>query len=291
MWQRTLTPHATETDLVDPGVLITARAHMKEHTGSKYTEAALIVARRMLHDYDLVPHLQTGSTRSRAYFLLLELIAEFPILQQCLAAPHVRTLHLDVGPGGFIDAVLKKAPKADWHATSSTEVYEHIRNAKKNNGHARLLHHSIAHEVGEPQLITMQGSLENLTLALQILHPQGILVAQCDNPYSEVVTVCAAKFQHVVVCKPRLLAPSAPDFIVLAWHPGPAAVPLQPMGVVDALARMELQGIQQAANLAFYLTQIDVKSYADTQTLYFDHIATNASRMEKVHRVLEQITC
>jgi hypothetical protein len=265
---------------------------MKEDIGTKYTEAALTVARRMLHDYDLIPHLHAGKTHSRSYFLLLELLAEYPALRHIATTANVRTLHLDVGPGGFIDALLKSNLSADWHATSSTEVYEHIRNAKKNNGHSRLLHHSIAQEVGDARLITVQtASPENMALALQILHPQGVLVVQCEEPSSGLVGQCAAHFDHVMVCKPRLLAPSAPDFIIIAaQRRATTGATMEYTEAQEQLVCMELQGIQQARCLATYLTQIDIKNNTDTQKLYFDHVFTNAKRIEKVQLVLSAIS-
>jgi hypothetical protein len=287
MWQCRLQEHAHQP--AEPERLIEARGRMKDSMGSKYTDAALTVARRMLHECDLIPHLHAGKTHSRSYFLLLELIAEFPVLQQCVDLPNLKSLHLKVGAGGFIDALLKCTPLADWHATSNTEVYEHIRNAKKNNGHSRLLHHSIAQEVGEPRLITVQNAhSEDIELALSILHPQGVLVLQCDNPTDNMVGLCCAAFEHVVVCKPRLIAPSSPDFIIVA-HQRHVGTFIEYTAAQEELVRMELEGIQKAMCLATYLTQIDIKNNTDTQKLYFDHVVTNASRIEKAQRVLSAI--
>jgi hypothetical protein len=287
MWQCRLQEPARER--TDPAVLLEARLRMKEQLGTKYTDAALTIARRMLHDYDLVSHLHSGKTHSRSYFLLLELIAEFPVLQQCLAGGSVRTLHMDVGAGGFIDALLKWAPAADWHATSTTDVYEHIRSAKKNNGHSRLLHHSIAQEVIEPRLVTVQNAtVDSVALALQVLHPQGVLLLQCDDPLGNMVGVCCAAFQQVIVCKPRLIAPSAPDFVILAYQRQPGTL-LEYTAAQEQLIQMELHGIKQAMSLAVYLTQIDIKTSTDTQKLYFDHVVTNTTRIEKVQRVLSAI--
>lgn len=274
--------------------LLSARENMKALTTTQYTEAALAVARRTLHEFDLVPHFHSGPAHSRSYFLLLELYHSFPEIAQCLKTSFVKTLHLDMGAGGFIDALLKLAPSADWHGTSSTEVYEHIRIAKKPNGHARLLHNSISQEVGDPMIITIQGSqiLSNLQIALDILHPQGILIIQCENPYMDIIPTCMSMFEHVYLCKPSMVAPSSSDFIIIASiRKSTPSSPMLSSWLIarEILTQLEINGIARAIRLATYLTQMNIKTTTDTQKFYLDHIATNPSRMEKAQRILSKI--
>ena len=295
MWQCSL--HEPSNGSLPSGnsqaALLHTRQKMAELTGTQYTEAALSVARRTLHECDLVPHYHSGPAHSRSYFLLLEVYHGFPEIAQSLKPVGVKTLHLDMGAGGFVDAIIKIAPTADWHGTSSTEVYEHIRTAKKPNGHARLLHNSISQEVGDPMLITIQGSqiTTNLQFALEILHPNGILIIQCDNPYMDIIPTCMGLFDRVYLCKPSMVAPSSPDFVLIASNRRSSGPMLLNSWLIarEILTKLEIDGIERSVRLATYLTQSDVKTTNDTQKFYLDHIATNPSRMEKAQRVLSKI--
>jgi 23S rRNA U2552 (ribose-2'-O)-methylase RlmE/FtsJ len=271
-------------------MLMEAREAFKKST--QYTDSAIMVAQRVLHDYYLVPYMHAGAAHNRLFFTMLEIIHEFPYLQEILQSPHVRTLHLEMGPGGFVDAVMHKMPTVDWHATSSTEVYDHIRTAKKINGHSRLLHDNVAQEVSDSMLITIQGgNLEtDFSTAMDVLHPDGALVIVCDDPYSNLIATIMGMFEYVYMCKPVTIAPSSPEFVLVAFRRQSKTPILDAWYSARAeLSRSEIAGLRKCMQLATYLTQIDIKSSADTQKFYLDHVAGHPGRMEKAQRVLSSI--
>lgn len=268
----------------------------REALQKRASEPAVTLARRALHAYDLVPSVYEGQ-HSRAFFLLCEVVATFPYLRRCLATPQVRTLHFEMSPGGFVDAVLKLAPMADWHATSlSGEVYEHIRLAKKVNGHARLLHDSIVQEVGQAMFVTVQGgSAQDVTLALNVLHPDGVLVVVCSKPNAPEIQECLAEFEHVHLCKPRTMLPSTSECVLVAYRRVSQPVAVSPSSLaawgqaIDILQDHERTAVTESLHLATYLTQIDIKGHADTQKFYLEHLATNSSRIGKAQQLLNFI--
>lgn len=288
MWQGDL--HNWSFQDASPCNIRTAREELLKRAA----EPAVILARRALHQYDLVPSVYAGQgqVHSRAFFLLLEIVAAFPYLRQCLQQPHVRTVHFDMSPGAFVDAILKIAPTADWHATSvSGEVYEHIRTAKKINGHARLLHDSVAQEVVQAMFVTVQGpnAAQNVPLAISVLHPEGALVIVCNDPTVPEIRDCLAEFTHVHLCKPCTLLPSNSECVLVAYGrqnninftPALAAW----SQAINILHHLEYTAITECLQLATFLTQIDVKNSADTQKFYLEHLATNSSRLEKAQRL------
>lgn len=260
-------------------------------------DPAVILARRALHPYDLVPSVYAGHgvAHNRAFFLLWEIIATFPYVRKCLQQPLVRTMHFEMSPGGFVDAVLKIAPTADWHGTSSSgEVYEHIRTAKKINGHARLLHDSVLQEVGQAMFITVQGSnaKHDVSVALNLLHPEGALVVVCADPTAPEIRDCLGEFAHVIICKPQTVLPSSSECVLVAFQRKklPETPGLAAWGqAMNILHNMEKTAITESLQLATFLTQIDVKNNADTQKFYLDHLATNSSRIEKSQRLINFI--
>jgi hypothetical protein len=263
---------------------------MNANIGVQYTEESLHIAKRTLHDYDLIPHLHAGAAHGRIYFMFLEIIANFELLQHTLQAKNVRTLHMDVGAGGIIDAVLKYAPHADWHATSrSPDVYQHIRTAKKINGHARFLHDNIAQEVENAMLITCSSS--DLDHAISLLHENGVLLMFCDNVFDDSIGVVLNNFENVHMCKPLIMAPSAPGCIVIAHQKQRSnCIPNAWAHAARQLAEQEYIGRCKAMQLAMYLTNIDIKTTTATQKFYLDYVASSPSRMEKAQRVLNSIS-
>lgn len=107
--------------------------------------ATIEYARKCANPAELIQHMDaiTPVKRSRSYYHLLELASVIPEIYR---ASHERTLHLCEAPGGFVDAVLMLSNnKADWHAVTIDvpglpKFYPHLAEAKKVNGHARVIY-------------------------------------------------------------------------------------------------------------------------------------------------------